>query len=712
MIILWGVLAGMLTYVELIYHFCGYGLSGYAPWYALLLIVAWSGIGTLIVGVVKGKAKKILFYLFIYFPIIWTGVQLVYLRIFKQPLLWEAMIRGGQDALSNYWREALEGVLQTLPSLVLLFIPAVVLGILMRKKKWELPAFGTIQILRMLVVTVVGMVGAVTFMEVGGYLNAEYYEDYKEFYDPHIIAERMGVLPTLQRDTVINISSLAQGAWRMLTEEAVPASGQVNAAQTGETYETMQSGEPEGEEGTDTATQGTDSENETQEPPETQAQQEPAIVPHAYPIDFEKLHALADNDNQMWLADYIEGMVPDSTNEYTGLFEGYNLIYLTAEGFSPYAVSEELTPTLYRLINSGFVFDNYYVPLWQTSTSDGEYINCTGLIPDGQFSMRKSGQNRMAFTLANFFAGEGVSPLAYHNNSLSYYDRYVTHPNLGYDFRGCKLGSLSQEEWGDKVFTMENPDAWPSSDLDMMQGTLPEYLNQERFHVYYMTISGHMNYNFSGNAMSSKNKDAVAGLDMSENARAYIACNMELDKALEYLLEELEKAGKLENTVICMSADHYPYAMTQEQYEELAGKDLSAGKDLYRNNLILWNAQMEEEPIHISKPCGSMDIVPTLLNLFGFSYDSRMYAGRDILSEQEGMVIFNDRSFVTDALCYNRAAKELIWYEDEEGNPLIGEEAQESYFEEKKQDVKDRYQFSAYILRENYYEDILGAMEE
>ena len=82
-----------------------------------------------------------------------------------------------------------------------------------------------------------------------------------------------------------------------------------------------------------------------------------------FEIDFDKLYSLADNKKKTWLADYIAGQTPTMTNQFTGIFEGYNLIFLTAEGFSPYAVREDLTPTLYHMINTGFVFDNYYVPL-------------------------------------------------------------------------------------------------------------------------------------------------------------------------------------------------------------------------------------------------------------------------------------------------------------------------------------------------------------
>ncbi len=715
MLVLWSSLVGLILYLELVYHFSGFGWSGFQFFYVLALAVAWAGAETLLIGVLRGRVKKICFQFTLWVPVVWTGAQLVYLRIFRQPMLWEAIFRGGGDALTNYWREALDGIVGSLPFLALLILPVPVYLLVMHKLKWKLPDFAMLQVMRTAVVITAGIAGAVVVLEVGRSLQAEYYEDYTEFYDPMSVAGTMGVLPTFQRDTLGHLQDMVGGLFAGGRSESHSGSG------TGTSAASKREGGTAGENavltGEGTVSGGDGLSGEGSLPGETGTQpgegsdtgQEAQPHPQQFELDYELLHSLADNKEQAWLADYIQGLAPVESNAYTGIFSGYNLIYLTAEGFSSYAIREDLTPTLYRLANTGFVFDNYYVPLWQTSTSDGEYINCTGLIPDGQFSMRKSGDNNMAYTLPRFFAQEGVESLAYHDNTLSYYDRHVTHPNLGYLFKGSSLGKLSGEEWEAKIFPMEHPDAWPASDLEMMQGTIPEYIGRERFHVYYMTVSGHMNYNFKGNAMSGKNREAVSGLDMSENARAYIACNMELDKALEYLLEELEKAGQLEKTVICLSADHYPYGMTQDQYEELAGKSLSEGKDLYRNTLILWNAGMEAEPVHVEKVCGSMDIIPTLLNLFGFDYDSRMYAGRDIFSQEEGLVIFNDRSFVTDA-CINPKGKPAIWLKDEDGVDLVPDEEKEDYLAAWKQEVKNRYQFSAYILREDYYSDVQQAV--
>lgn len=736
MIRMWGILAGSLLYMEVIYHLGCFGFTASNPIFAFAFITAIAAIQVLLTGSIPAKIRKTVMWVMFSMEYLLFASQTVYFRLFRQPLLWEAVVRGGQDAVKNYWREALAGILRTIPLLILLAVPLIVVGILIHKKKWELKALDNIQWLRTFLLGSVGLILSVMVIWIGKYIKADYYEIYEEFYDPLSVVESMGVLTMFQRDTALFLGSELSDLWLSLREQnSEPSSESMSAFGETQVNEANKNIMDQSSEAFEEAGQEGGSEESTSQLEQINYEQ----IKHRLPIDFDQLGALAESKEEAWLVQYMEELEPSKGNEFTGMFEGYNLIYLTAEGFSPYAVRQEVTPTLYRLIHSGFVFTNYYVPLWQTSTSDGEYINCTGLIPDGQFSMRKSSENDMAFTLPRYFAKEGVKSLAYHNNSLSYYDRYLTHTNLGYEFKAAKVGDLEEEEWQDFIFPMEHPNAWPASDLEMMQGTMEEYINKERFHVYYMTVSGHMNYDFKGNAMSGKNKDAVASLDLSENGRAYIACHIELDKALEYMLKELEAAGKLENTVICMSADHYPYGMTQQQYEELAGQPLGENLDKYRNNLILWNAGMEESSVQVDKVCGPMDILPTLLNLFGFDYDSRLYAGRDIFSEEEGLVIFNDRSFVSDTVIYSQKEKTTMWKADAaeghkkvitaseffsvpeskvtkvvSGNPFIAstQEEREEYIADQKQEVKKRYQFSAFLLQLDYYRDIQEALNQ
>ncbi len=695
---------GLLLYWEVVFHIGCFGLTMSSPWIMLGLLSALASVQALVTGCMKQKHIRKVFWAFSLTEYLIFAVQTVYYTIFRQPLQVRAMIMGGQDAITNYWREALMGILKASPILLIMAWPLAVIAFFLYREKRQLAVYQSIQKIRVLFLLGVSFMVYWMALELGKTVDADYFYEYTEFYDPTIVMQDMGVVVMVQRDMGFEMEQAAEEVltalgWRSdVSEKEFLTDGGTDADEPGDiedfgTNVTEESGlesdsgkQEETGAGEEYAGDGSAGEEEPVQPEYNMIE-----------LDLEKLAALSSGSSEKeWLAGYIAGLEPTGTNEYTGMFKDHNLIYITAEGFSTYAINADLTPTLYKLANSGFVFTNYYVPLWQTSTSDGEYVNLTGLIPDGQFSMKKSAENHMAYALPAFFQEEGCVNMAYHNNTLSYYDRHLSHPNLGYDFKASKLGDLEDAEWGNKIFYMENPGRWPASDLEMFQYTIPEYIQAQRFNVYYMTVSGHMYYSFTGNSMSKKNKEAVDHLDMSENARAYIACHIELDKALEHLLSELEKAGKLENTVIALSADHYPYAMTEEQYEELAGRYLSSDREIYRNTLILWNGGMEES-IMVTKPCCSVDILPTLLNLFGFKYDSRMYAGRDILSDAEGMVIFNDRSFVTDTVVYDRKAKTTTWCKD------LPEAEKESYLDAMKQEVKNRYNFSAYMLRQDYY---------
>lgn len=398
--------------------------------------------------------------------------------------------------------------------------------------------------------------------------------------------------------------------------------------------------------------------------------------------DFAKLAEEEENEKIKTLHTYFAGQSADPENEYTGMFEGYNLIMLTAEGFSPWAVDKELTPTLYRLTHSGFVFENFYTPLWYTSTSDGEYVACTGLIPDGANSMTRSAKNDMRFAFGRQFAKEGYLTLAYHNHSYSYYHRDQSHPNLGYTYKGIGNGLVLESN------------CWPRSDLEMMQATLPEYIDKGPFHVYYMTVSGHMEYTFIGNSMATRNRDVVKDMPYSDNARAYLACNYELEKALTYLLEQLEEAGIADRTVIALSADHYPYGLEKQYIDELAGHTVEENFELYKNYFILWSAGMKET-ITVDKYCSSLDIAPTLANLFGLSYDSRLYVGQDIFSDREGLVIFDNKRFLTDTVAYNTA--------NGNSEPINGAVVTKEYLEERLREVKQKFTASKGILVNDYF---------
>ena len=273
---------------------------------------------------------------------------------------------------------------------------------------------------------------------------------------------------------------------------------------------------------------------------------------------------------------------------------------------------------------------------------------------------------------------------AYHDHTYDYYHRDVSHPNMGYDYKGVGNG-------------LEIATTWPESDLEMMEVTVPEYINEPKFHVYYLTVSGHMNYNFEGNMMAQKNRGAVQHLDLSEPSKAYLACNIELDKAMENLLAQLEAAGKLDNTVIMLSPDHYPYGLEKQYIDELAGHVVEENFELYKSNLILWSGSMEQ-PVYVDKLCSSVDILPTLLNLFGVEYDSRLLMGRDILSTSPGMVLFSNASFMTEYGMYNSVTEEWM--------PASDAVVSDDYVESMKKVTNNKFKVSSKILDYDYYAHI------
>lgn len=419
------------------------------------------------------------------------------------------------------------------------------------------------------------------------------------------------------------------------------------------------------------------------EPDPLPAPEEKVFAPNSLSIPFDELLRTEQDEELREMHDYFSTRTPSMQNAYTGLFADKNLIMITAEAFSTWAIDEQLTPTLYRLSNEGFVAKNFYTPLWWVSTSDGEYFSTTSLIPkSGKQSFALSAENSLPFCMGNQLRREGYSCKAYHNHTYTYYQRDKTHPNMGYDYKGLGNG-------------LEITKSWPESDLEMMQQSIPDYINEERFHAYYMTVSGHLNYSFLGNQMSYKHRAEVASLPYSEESQAYIACQIELDRALGYLIEQLEAAGRLEDTVICLYPDHYPYGLTRGAIEELHGGPLADELELYRSTLILWSGGMEESVV-IEKPASNLDLLPTLSNLFGLSYDSRLLMGRDLLSEDPGLVPFSDNSFITARGRYYATQDRFL--------PLGEAAADDGEFaKEVLQVVQDKVRYSGKILTTDYY---------
>jgi len=628
-----------LIYLELVFRFAtvgGYIFAGdffIAAFFASMLAVVFF----LLCTAFSPRVNRVLAVAVLVLMSTLFASQLVYYQIFTT--FYTVYSAANASQVFQFWREALLGIVSRPVILLLLFLPVIAAIVLRRRLNFAPTTWAWRGILVVAVLMFYG--GGVAAVHAGDKGPASAYALYYQRTVPRQSVERLGLITTMRLD----VQRLLFG-W-----------------------------------------------NASIQPPPDDA---PAWVPvpeeedkpveyNTLNIDFAALAESEEDEEIRILHRYFASLKPSAKNAYTGKYQGYNLILITAEGFSHLAVREDITPTLYRMVQEGYKFTNFYTPLWEVSTSDGEYVACTGLIPkSGVWSFKESAKNYMPLVMGNQLRRLGYQTVAYHNHTYTYYRRHLSHPNMGYEYKGIGNG-------------LKMADAWPRSDLEMMQKTVPEYIGDHQFHAYYMTVSGHLHYNFFGNQMAMKNRKLVEHLPYSTAAKAYLATQIELDRALEYLLEQLEAAGVADRTLIAISSDHYPYGLEKSAIEELAGHPIDNNFDLYRNAFILWTKGME--PITIDEPCSSLDIIPTLSNLLGLEFDSRLLMGRDIHSDAPPLVIFADGSFITDKGRYDVNTGKFY------GAP--GQTVEPGYVEEMCAVVAAKFYASAKILETDYYARVI-----
>ena len=419
--------------------------------------------------------------------------------------------------------------------------------------------------------------------------------------------------------------------------------------------------------------------------------EEPAADRYTYnklDIDFTSLIANEKNNTLLTMHKYFQNTEGTLKNAYTGLFKDKNLIVIMAESLNTIGIREDVTPTLYKLATEGFNFTNFYTPV-NLSTIGGEFQNLTGLfanLNDLNKYFRK-GTNYFPFGLGTIFKNVGYDVKAYHANDASFQNRNTYLKTMGFDYFKAKNTGLEK---------LMDCNKWPASDDEMVQATTDEWLNSSKFLTYYVSVSSHMPYNRSGNAMVAKNWSLVQDLKFSDEAKGYLASVIELDKAVASLINALEAAGKLEDTVIAIIPDHYPYSMNLSSINELSTYKRDETIEVNHSSLIIWNSNTPGATV--TKTASQLDFLPTLYNLFGLDYDSRLFMGKDILSTSPGLVYFQNKSWVSDYGTYYANTGKFAAKENQK--------LPENYVSNINKIVANRINMSKLIIENNYYEKV------
>lgn len=385
-----------------------------------------------------------------------------------------------------------------------------------------------------------------------------------------------------------------------------------------------------------------------------------------------------------------------STNEYTNIFEGKNIIVIHAESMMTQNMTlsfnnQELTPNLNRLASEGLFFSNYYSQTSVGTSSDTEFTFNTSLMPASTGTVFVNYWDRTYEAIPNILKQKGYYTASMHANTASFWNRNVMHETLGYDhFYARDSYDYSND---DEVIGMG------LSDKEFFRQSTQKIkkISEENsnYYVTLITLSNHtpwddedkygdytVDYKYTetdenGNTVE-KSLPYMEGTDLGR----YFKSVHYADEAIGEFINELDAEGLLDNTVVVIYGDH-DAKIAKSEYRYFYNYDFETGEeydkddpryvdvDYYNYELnrkvpfIIWtkdskgNSKLNKE---IDKVMGMYDAMPTLANMFNFDYTYGL--GHDIFSTDENIVVFPNGNWVTDKMYYNAQKDEYLLLKD------------------------------------------------
>lgn len=311
------------------------------------------------------------------------------------------------------------------------------------------------------------------------------------------------------------------------------------------------------------------------------------------------------------------------TNDYTGMFKDKSLLVIQAESLNNFGINEELTPTLYKMINNSIQITNFDTPLLIGSTSDSEFMANTSFIPEaeGYSVCYQYVNNAYPLTIGNLFKNNGYSTNAFHNNYGEYYNRFTTFDNYGYEFF---------DSYGLGIESEAN-DASVSEQIGWIDA------EKEKFVSLWISYSGHQPYGLEDVGVNKEDVETIKKLypNLNDDYVSYLAKTMDFDKAVEQFLNVMEWMGRINDVVVVIYGDHVAKGLDLSRgtnFDEVFGVNSDDNPSITYTPLFIYANDMEHQVI--DKYCTALDILPTLMNLWGIDYNDEYAFGHDILDDE------------------------------------------------------------------------------
>lgn len=384
--------------------------------------------------------------------------------------------------------------------------------------------------------------------------------------------------------------------------------------------------------------------------------------------------------------DYLMAKPISPKNEMTGLFEGKNLILIQIEAFDLMAIDEKLTPTLFMMSQNSLYFDHFFAPQFSCTTGDSEFLALTSMIARlGTCSPNTYTENEFDQNIFEVFNEASYTSSSYHSYSDEFYDRTIWHEQMG-----------SSKFYDNHALVIKMLKGWPS-DVNLFEEAYPHFIDNRPFFSFIVTAGTHFPYD-ADSTLGNRYLEQVQSIypDAPLNIQRYLSKAIELDKAFEYLLNQLKEDNLLEDTVIAMYSDHFPLKTAKAEIIENTKQAVDRGTDLniYKSPFIIYNAGLVVDTV--STLSSTIDITPTLANLFNLNYDPRRYFGQDIFDESTSHIVsFPSYSWISDEGYYYAAKAKFF--------PNEGKEVDDEFISSMKQKVKTTAELSYRILNLDYF---------
>lgn len=383
--------------------------------------------------------------------------------------------------------------------------------------------------------------------------------------------------------------------------------------------------------------------------------------------------------------EYYANVEPPKQNEYTGIFEGKNIISIHGESIQNFLIGlkfngQEVTPNLNKLASKSMYFNNFYTQVSVGTSSDTEFTLNTSLMPANIGTAFSDYADKEYVSIPKLLKEKGYYSFAMHANNGDYWNRRVMHRNLGYDELIAK----------DK-FEIDEIIGLGLSDVSFFKQSIPKLKEiaskHEKYYGTFIMLTNHTPFSETDKygefpvdiKLTKTNEDGTieeVTYPYMEDTKLgnYIKSAHYADYALGLFFEELEKEHLLDNTIIVFYGDHdarLPMSNYQRMYnynpetDDLFDEDDPNYVDFndysYELNrkvpFIIWSKEIEQNPVTYNYVMGMYDVMPTLGNMFGFY--NKYALGHDIFEKKDdNIVVFPTGNWLTKDMYYNNQKEE------------------------------------------------------